>query len=109
MERAVSLLGGFRSIQAACCSRSLRLARRGRCETLLFDGLLQLLPQVASWAAQGERSLPRPLISSVLLRSWLLLMAASEHVSCSMAAVLCVHRRPPVASSPRLEVGTRVA
>ena len=95
--------------QAASCSRSLRLAREGRCETLLFNGLLQLLPQVALWAAQGERSLPRPLISSVLLRSWLLLMAASEHVSCSMAAVLCVHRRPPVASSPRLEVGTRVA
>ena len=79
------------------------------CETLLYNGLSQLLPQVASWAAQSERGLPRPLISSVLSRSWLLLMAASEHVSCSMAAVPCVHRRPPVASSPRLEVGTLAA
>ena len=73
--------------QAASCSRSLRLAREGRCETLLYNGLSQLLPQVASWAAQSERGLPRPLISSVLSRSWLLLMAASEHVSADLTVM----------------------
>ena len=49
--------------------------RGGRCETLLFIRLLQLLPQAASWAAQGEQDWLRPLTSSVLPWSWAAVLA----------------------------------
>ena len=42
---------------------------------LLFIGHLQLLPQAASWAAQSEQDLLRPLTSSVLPWSWVAALA----------------------------------
>ena len=56
--------------QAACCSRSLRLSLRGRCGALLSIALDRILPQAASWAAQGEQVSLRPLTTLVLLWWW---------------------------------------
>ena len=42
---------------------------------------------------------------AVLHGSHVMLMAGLEHFSCLMPAVLCVSRRPPVASGPGAEEG----
>ena len=57
----------------------------------------------------GRRGEPLAFDLSLLYGPRLVLMAGMERASCSMPAVMCVYRRPLVASSPILEVGTVAA
>ena len=89
----ISSIGARRTLRDAALQWTLAVAAAGR---------------VVGCAGRAEFASPAHILGAAAVVA-ATDAAASEHVSCSMAAVLCVHRRQPVASSPRLEVGTRVA